>query len=76
MVCTSPGYTFIFVSISWVYAILAKLNVVARLLFSAILAAFLIEIRKGLQENLLLQVLYELRGSFDRQPFQPTSVSV
>jgi hypothetical protein len=43
-------------------------------LFSAILSAFLIEIRKGLEEDVLLAILQQLQNT--PQPFQPTSVSI
>ena len=43
---------------------------------SAILAAFLIEIRKGLQEDLLLRILRELEHSSQSPYFRPRPVSV
>jgi len=43
-------------------------------LFSAILSAFLIEIRKGLEEDLLLAILQQLQNT--PRPFQPTPVSI
>jgi len=45
-------------------------------LFSAILSAFLIEIRKGLQEDLLLLILDELQRATTQQSFQPTPISI
>ncbi|KAF6759237.1 hypothetical protein DFP72DRAFT_150681 [Ephemerocybe angulata] len=43
-------------------------------LFSAILAAFLIEVNKGLQEDLLDKILQELRKT--DEPFHPDPISV
>ncbi|KAF5311190.1 hypothetical protein D9611_012992 [Ephemerocybe angulata] len=43
-------------------------------LFSAILAAFLIEVNKGLQEDLLDKILQELRRT--DEPFHPDPISV
>lgn len=44
-------------------------------MFSAILSAFLIEIGKGLQED-LLEILHQLQSTTSQQPFQPTPVSI
>ena len=40
------------------------------------MAAFLIEIRKGLQEDLLLRILHELQDSSQSTAFQPKPLSV